>query len=193
MGQDYSCLVLMNWHHANDMNNAHYRVLWNAWEKCVKTKANTVMLVSWIRTTIKSVLGTRDEGDMAQAQQQVGNQGDSGNGGDNDGARSVVQYELDLEHHPRFGGSPWCVRGATQGGLKRKTIQVEEEVESNSESSSDDESSVESKDSNPLNQEFAAAADAPPTKKTGRKRRAPPSMKASVPVSQSTRNKKKSA
>jgi hypothetical protein len=82
--------------HAYDMNNAQYGVLlWNAWEKWwVKTKANTVMLASWVRKeTIKSVLGTRVEGDMAQ--QQVDKQGNDGNGGDNDGACSCVQYESD--------------------------------------------------------------------------------------------------
>jgi hypothetical protein len=54
----------------------------------------------------------------------------------------------------------------------------------------EDESSVENKDSNPLNMEFVAAADAPLTRK-GRKRRAPSSSVVAGPVSQSTRNKKK--
>jgi hypothetical protein len=100
-----------------------------------------------------------------------------------------IQYESDWYDHPRFGGSPWCARGATQ--VRQVAEESEEEKESDSESSSsEDESSVESEDSNPLNMELAGAADAPATGK-GRKRKAAPLVVATGPVSQSTRNSRK--
>jgi hypothetical protein len=104
--------------------------------------------------------------------------------------RSVVKYESDWDDHPRFGGSPWCARGTTQ--VRQVAEESEKEKESDSESSSsEDESSVESEDdSNPLNMELVVAADAPATGK-GRKRKAAPSVVATGPVSQSTRNSRK--
>jgi hypothetical protein len=172
------------------MNNAHYRVLCNAWEKWVKNKGNTVLLSNnSTRKTIKSVLGTREESEVAQ--QQVGNQqGNNDNGGDSAGARSVVQYESYWDDHPRFGGSPWCARGATQVRQVTEVSKEEKESHDSESSSSEDESSVENEDSNPLNMELAVAADAPATGK-GRKRKATPLVVATGPVSQSMMNSRK--
>ena len=65
-GQDYYDEALKNWHHAYDMKNAHYGVLCTAWEAWVNNKGNTVMLSNSTRKTVKSVLRTREESEVAQ-------------------------------------------------------------------------------------------------------------------------------
>ena len=88
-GQDYYDKALKNWRHAYDTKNAHYGVLRTAWEAWVKDKGNTVMLSNSTRKTVKSVLRTREESEVAQLP-AVGNQQQQGT---NDGAHNVVQYE----------------------------------------------------------------------------------------------------
>ena len=192
-GQDYYDKALKNWRHAYDTKNAHYGVLRTAWEAWVKDKGNTVMLSNSTRKTVKSVLRTREESEVAQLPAVGNQQGTNDIAGDNAGARMrIVQYESDRDDHPRFGGSPWCARGATRA---RQVVQDkgDEDKESDSESEdsesedSEDEGSVESEDSNPLDRELAAAAD-PPVSKNCRKRKAAPSTGT---VSQSTRNSRK--
>jgi hypothetical protein len=104
----------------------------------VKNKGNTVMLSYSTRKPVKSVLRTREE-ESEVVQQVVDNQqGTNDNGGDSAGARNVVQYESDRDDHPRFGGRPWCARGAAQVRWVAEESEKDKESDSESEDSDDE-------------------------------------------------------
>ena len=95
------------------------------------------MLSNSTRKTIKSVLRTREESEVAQLAAAGNQQGTNDIAGDNAGA-CIVQYESDRDDHPRFGGSPWCARGATQVRWVAEESEKDKESDSESEDSEDE-------------------------------------------------------
>lgn len=104
-GKNAYVFALRHWQKAFNPKDPEYKMLRDGWEQWVSTKAQTMVLGTWTKKTITSVLATRTE-------EEVSNNAKSNNSYEEEeaggvGADDGIEYDTDSDNHPMYNSGKW--------------------------------------------------------------------------------------
>jgi len=103
-GKNAYVYALRNWQKAFDPKDPEYKMLRDGWEQWVSTKAQTMVLGTWTKKTITSVLATRTEEEVSNAKS---NNSDEEEEAGDVGADDGMEYDTDGDIHPMYDSGKW--------------------------------------------------------------------------------------
>ena len=112
-GKNAYTYALCNWQKAYDPNEPQYKMLRDEWEQWVSTKAQTMVLGTWTKKTITSVLATRTEEEVSNAK---GTNSDEDEEEDGVGVDDGIEYDTDSENRPMYNSGKWKNSSGTNTG-----------------------------------------------------------------------------
>ena len=109
-GKNAYVYALRNWQKAFDPKDPQYKMLRDGWEQWVSTKAQTMVLGTWTKKTITSVLATRTEEEVSNAKSNnLEEEEEAGGVGADDG----MEYDTDSDNRPMYNSGKWKNSSAT--------------------------------------------------------------------------------
>jgi hypothetical protein len=113
-GKNAYVFALRNWQKAFNPKDPEYKMLRDGWEQWVSTKAQTMVLGTWTKKTITSVLATRTE-------EEVSNNAKSNNSYEEEeaggvGADDGIEYDTDSDTRPMYNSGKWKSSSGTNNG-----------------------------------------------------------------------------
>jgi hypothetical protein len=102
-GKNAYVYALRNWQKAYDPKEPQYKMLRDEWEQWVSTKAQSMVLGTWTKKTITSVLATRTEEEEVSSVKGTNSDEEEDGVGVDDG----IEYDTDSDNRPMYNSGKW--------------------------------------------------------------------------------------
>jgi hypothetical protein len=114
-GKNAYVYALRNWQKAYDPKEPQYKMLRDEWEQWVSTKAQSMVLGTWTKKTITSVLATRTEEE--EVSNVKGTNSDEDEEEDGVGVDDGIEYDTDSDNRPMYNSGKWKNSSGTNTGM----------------------------------------------------------------------------
>jgi hypothetical protein len=128
-GTKYYDKAKENWRDCFNPKHPYYKILKSSWEKWMSTKAKKMVLGSWTRKSIHSVLATREdtkesghEGERKGGKRMSNDSRDTDDNSEDEDDEDEVEYGSDLEDHPLITSCAALKRSSVGSSEKRSSV-----------------------------------------------------------------------
>ena len=128
-GTKYYDKAKENWRDCFNPKHPYYKILKSSWEKWMSTKAKQMVLGSWTRKSIHSVLATREdtkesghEGERKGGKRMSNDSRDTDDNSEDEDDEDEVEYGSDLEDHPLITSCAALKRSSVGSSEKRSSV-----------------------------------------------------------------------